>query len=404
MKPCFITDKHWSHLKRCILIFSIVCIFSVWSPPAHAAEPQAHTQVTRIIPTIIDSQNVYPSTYATIALDPLQVYHWQELTLPSSWVGAGYYFEIWDSENQIVPGFIATKLETATIDLHTIDVTRYPQIRLILFQPETVPLLSADIGGVYFVYSQQSNTRLYIFFIAILCMYLAAFGGLLYQRIRLRELFTETKQLLIQTPGQDQHSPTLRQATLSMLVIIFWSSIFGAILGGYNGGAQIIYLLIKLPFLFLCAFAFTITSNAILSSLLGVRASLQALCMQALRVIATTSLVLAAFAPIVIFYITTRFTHDQLLLWVLVFFGAACAIGAARFLQWLWQKEGSAKTLLVFGVWVVLYGVVLLQLGWLLRPWVGIVDPVQQTIPFSRLYGGNVFIELLNTFHRLSTK
>jgi hypothetical protein len=86
-------------------------------------------------------------------------------------------------------------------------------------------------------------------------------------------------------------------------------------------------------------------------------------------------------------------------LWTIVFFGLAGVMAAVRLAQWLLRQQVKLWPIITV-VWILVYGLVFLQLGWLLRPWVGIVDDVSNALPFSRLYSGNVFEEVFNTIER----
>jgi hypothetical protein len=185
------------------------------------------------------------------------------------------------------------------------------------------------------------------------------------------------------------------------IVIMLASGVFGVALGTVVGGVQIIYLLIKLPFLLLCACALTVGSQTVLSLLLGVRATASQIVNETFRAITIVSLALASLSTVVLFFSLLRDTHDHILLLTLLCVGAAAVAGALQFYMWVRRSRGYLIALFATGICALLYAVVFLQLGWMLRPWIGVLDPIQQTVPFARLYSGNVFVEVFAAVARI---
>lgn len=368
-------------------ILSLIIVIGCWfAITTHKSErTTTTTALVRIIPTIIENQNVYPTNHAVVFLDPLQAYVWQRLTLPNSWVDRGYYFEIWDSGNKPVPGFLAKKLSSATIDLSTIDPSLYPALRLVIFQPATVGNLDFS-KPIYFQYREAPNTKLIVLAGIIVWLYISIIWLLWVCQISLRDIPKYTSNLL-----RGQTLPPLP----STLLTITWSGVFGIVLGCYAGGIQIVYVLIKLPFLLLGAWAISLTTLLLVTTLLGQKASLKEVFTQSLNLLAVTALGLASFSSLVLFYIWFPLGHDQILLASIGFIGLAGLLAMLRLWQW-------SKSIVITVVWLVCYGLVFLQLGWILRPWVGVLDPISNSVPFARPYSGNVFTELSNTLGRLN--
>jgi len=336
--------------------------------------------LARIIPTQIEQQVVYPTNHVVVPLDPVQAYSWQALTMPKNWVEQGYYFEIWDSGNKPVPGFFAKKLLASTIDLTAIDPSLYPALRLVVFQPKQVPALRFA-EPIYLQYSEKPNTKLIVLAGIISWLYLTIIWLLWVYQISLRDIPKYTSALL--------HGHTLPPLP-STLLTITWSGIFGIVLGCYAGGIQIVYVLIKLPFLLLGAWAISLAALLLLTTLLGQKSTWQETFTQSLNLLAITALGLASFSSIVLFYIYFPLAHNQILLASIGFIGLAGILAMLRLWQW-------TRSILITAVWLVCYGAVFLQLGWTLRPWVGVLDPISNSVPFARPYSGNVFVELSNT-------
>lgn len=391
--------KSFSFIRQLTVVAIVVLeLLFVFPHPVFAADDsqQIRRIFTRIVPQQLDDSVVYPTNFATIPLDLFTEYKWKTLELPHEWSQTGYRFELWDSRNTIIPGFDSQVLQGSSIDISSIDASVYPQVRIVLFQPEGIASFDY-IAPVTFTYIEQQNIRLFVFLGLIALIDALLLVAAVRYRIGSYELFQETVALL------RRRSPvvSIRQVVVYALLIELWSGVFGVTLAQFIGGIQVVYILIKLPFLFIGAFLFTISSNILLSSLLGVKASMQEMITRSLSVLATTALVLASFSPIILFYIFIPQTHDELLVSTVLFFAISCMLGVVRFYQWLKEVPTAIPPLITVSVWAVVYGVVVLQLGWLLRPWIGVVDPVIGIVPFSRLYGGNVFVELANAFFRL---
>lgn len=376
------------------ILFSLSLLMFVMPVVTHAVPPP-DSIVVRVIPAVIDNQIIYPTGHATLALGPLDTAQWETLHLPDAWVNQGYYLELWDIDNEIVPGFSARKLKHAKIDLHTIDATIYPTIRVVLFQPAALsnPVINQ---AVYFQYTQERETRLIVFGISLAAAVLGWLALAWWQGVSLKEVWMVTRNLL----SRKTLPSSWRLALILIAVIVVWSGVFGVALGWFIGGIQIIYLLIKLPVLLLGTFIFSVLSIWVLSALLGVVTSARDVVLNALIVLACISLALAALSPLLLFDIVLPQDHDQLLVSAVMYFGIAGVMGAARLYMWL-SQHGRVRALALVVLWVVIYGGVLTQLGWMLRPWVGETDPIHDTVPFSRLYSGNVYVELSQTILRL---
>lgn len=366
-----------------IIIYSIATVgilLGCWyGVAAHRQSRTVTTPVlTRIIPATLDQQVVYPTNHAVVPLDPLQAYTWQQLTLPKDWSNQGYYFEIWDSGNKPVPGFFAKKLSASTIDLTTIDPSLYPSLRLVIFQPTTISATLTFHQPVYFKYSEQPNTKLIVLAGIIGWLYFTIIWLLWVYKVSLRDIPKYTGNVL-----RGHTLPPLP----SILLTITWSGIFGVTLGCYAGGIQIVYVLIKLPFLLLGAWAISLAALLLLATLLGQKSTVHTIFTQSLNLLAVTALGLASFSSIVLFYIYFPLDHNQILLASIGFISLAGILAMLRLWHW-------SRSITITLVWLVCYGVVFLQLGWILRPWVGVLDPISNSVPFARPYSGNVFVEL----------
>lgn len=372
-------------------------VLAALPPPTPPTSLESEFVLSRFIPDILDGQVVYPSVPVTLDLDPLTVYQWEKVLLPPGLDGR-YYIEIWDAQNKPIPQFTARRISLDVMDISTIDATLYPKIRIVVFRPDTVPEFDYT-QPIYFQYHTSFNTQLVAFGIFVLIVLSVLLGAALHFKLGLKELVSGSKEVL---RGSAVDRFSVKGMVISGLLVLIWSGWFGVALGTYVGGVQVFYLLIKTPFMLLISLVFSVLAIGVLSLLLGMRVSLKEMLAQSLSSLAAMSLAMAAFTPIILFYISIPQDHDQLLVSTVAFFMLAGCLAALTVYRWA-RGHHSRLAWLITLLWVVLYGVVVLQLGWLLRPWVGVLDPIHGSVPFSRFYSGNVFIELIRTVLRLNS-
>ncbi|MBI3963621.1 MAG: hypothetical protein HY341_01350 [Candidatus Kerfeldbacteria bacterium] len=364
--------------------------------PATASAGSAveeHRILTPLVPDTLQSVGIVQTQHVEIpaASSWWRVRQWQSIDLPDGWENSGYYVELWDHDNDRIPRYGARLITERVIDLSSLDASLYPRIRVILFQPTDVAPRSVE-GQVAFTYTERFNARLAVLGSLVTFMALTLIAGAIRYRLGVRSLLRETGLVLHRT---ERHA-SLRSAVALSLLVVVWSWVFGTVLGSFAGGMQILYLWIKLPFLFLCAFLISAGSNGVLCLLLGVKADFQTMVIQSLSAIALTAVGLAALTPVLWYLIHADPEYHGLLLWVIGLFIASFAFSAIRSETFL-RSRGTRQPLVALSTSTVLYGAVVLQLAWMLRPWVGVLDPIAGTLPFSRLYGGSAFVALAQT-------
>lgn len=370
-----------TYLLGCVGIIAICW----WAATDDATQrTQQHAVLTRIVPTMIEGVNVYPTDHAVIPLDPTQEYQWQNIHLSEQLATGEYYLELWDAHNEPIPGFKATRLTNETIHLASIDATLTPSLRAVIFQPSTAPAVPAEYV-VTISYREYPNQRLFVLLgLALLIGWTILLWSFL-ERKQLPYLLVAISNLL--------HGQFISPYLATLCTVIF-AGIFGAVLGSFIGGIQIAYVLIKLPFLMGATLVISFTTLLLLSWLSGVKASVSEIWRVALNLLAITALGLCSLSTILLFYIFYPLNHDQVLIATIGFFIGSGVLALMSLYRW------QRKVLLPI-VWLMVYGLVFMQLGWLLRPWVGVIDPVHQTVPIARPNSGNVFSELMHTLERL---
>jgi hypothetical protein len=182
------------------------------------------------------------------------------------------------------------------------------------------------------------------------------------------------------------------RATLATIAIA--GAVFGAALGGYRGGVQILYAAIKMPLLLLATAAICAPTLSAFNTALDRPSSMRRDLSLVLAALAIGSLVLAAEAPIVLLAICFEVGYHSLVLLTV----ACCAVAglcslslAARGMRHLSPaRVGSAAAALV-----LVFTIVGAQMAWTLRPWV--VRPRTRAVPFVRHIEGSLIDSVART-------
>lgn len=377
-----------------IVILSAALVLLGVPIDARASVPTTYEIGLTLVPDDIRGEKIYQTNHAVLTLPTWKVKTWDTITIPSEWGDEQLYIELWDNTNHRIPNFNTRRLTEHAIDISTLDTTLHPSFRIIIFQAKSS--MSWPAAPVLITYTEEVNTRLITLATLIGGGVLLLLVLSIRRRVTPAHLWSTTKLVL---KGETVEA-SLRTAVSLIWITILWSAVFSIALGSFTGWNQILFLFIKLPFLLLCSLLLSIAANVVFARLLGVITPLREMSIHALQWVTLCAMSLAALAPIVGYASITHFEHDAALLWALVLFAVAYLVSIIRqYSQYL--KWGVRYAIILIAIWMLLYGVVLLQLGWMLRPWVGVLDPVYQSLPFSRLYSGNVFEEILSTINRL---
>jgi hypothetical protein len=169
-----------------------------------------------------------------------------------------------------------------------------------------------------------------------------------------------------------------------LAVIVAGGAMYGAIMGAYGGLAgtgwqQALVSAVKVPWLFTVTFLLCLPSFYVLNVLAGLGKDFPRVLTALLSFQAIASVVLAAFGPITfLMNVSTDFYTFMVLLNGIIF-GVASMAGHTtmrrmyRPLIAADRRHGS-----MYGVWLVLYVFVGIQMAWVLRPFIGAPNlPVQ---------------------------
>ncbi|MFA6908453.1 MAG: hypothetical protein WC289_01050 [Patescibacteria group bacterium] len=377
------------------ILFMFLLILGVPAIVHSAAESRETT--LRLTPDVLNGQRIYQSRHTTLELETWAVSQWKTIAIPETWGDANVYIELWDSENHRIQNFSARPLLSHSLDISTLDATLYPSFRVIIFQANSTT--EWPVTDIRVTHTESFNTRFLVLLILVSLMILGLLIGAFRYRMTPAYVWKSTRMLL----SHPQTQVTAEYILASSWLVVLWSAVFSVPLGMHAGGIQFLYLLVKLPLLFFCSFLISFSTQMVLTKLSGISASAGVFVSNALHVLAVTAVALAALSPIVWMLVLTHQPHDLVLVWALLLFCIAYFIGIVR-LYAHYRILGAKFPLVAVAVWVSIYAIVLLQVGWMLRPWVGVVDPIQKKVPFTRLYSGNVFEEISLTINRLTSQ
>ncbi|HEV8291418.1 MAG TPA: hypothetical protein VGP94_05825 [Tepidisphaeraceae bacterium] len=203
-------------------------------------------------------------------------------------------------------------------------------------------------------------------------------------------------------PAQKFH---LRQL---LLLIVMFGLLYGAVMGSYGGvfddrWKQVIFSAVKVPFLLLGTFLLSLPSFFVISSLLGLREDFA----QSLRVLIATqaalTIILASLAPFTAVWYLSFSDYQAAVLFNAIMFGIssiAAQVLLRRFYAPLIARNPRHR--LLVRAWLFVYAFVGIQMGWLLRPFIG--DPLSPTRFFREHAWGNAYEVVLRMVWSLMSR
>lgn len=177
------------------------------------------------------------------------------------------------------------------------------------------------------------------------------------------------------------------------------AGLYGATMGTFpdeSGGVrpwQMLFSAIKVPMLLVVTFLVALPSFFVLNTLLGVRDDFGEVMRALGNTQAVVTLVLASLAPVTLFWYVSTTEYDWALVWNGVMFLVASLAGQValvRSYKPLIARNRVHRRLLL--AWLVLFTFVGIQLGWVLRPFVG--SPGAPTQFFRSGAWGNAYVEV----------
>jgi len=256
----------------------------------------------------------------------------------------------------------------------------------------------------------------------------------------MRAWFSHLDRLL---RGETTRPELLREGTIDVragsmaLMIILLGAIYGLCMGSfsllknlppdlegmYPRHMQLIATTIKVPALFYLTLLVTFPSLYVFNALVGSRLTILSVLRLLVASLAVNLAVLASLGPIVLFFSLTTTSYPFILLLNVAAFSLAGVLGLAFLLQTMHRLTGPVPlpvpssdaseqspidlpagqsldrhTRLVFRCWIVLFGVVGAQMGWVLKPFVGAPG---LEFEWFRERQSNFFVAVLKTIGNL---
>jgi len=166
--------------------------------------------------------------------------------------------------------------------------------------------------------------------------------------------------------------------SLTLAVVVF-GMFYGGVMGAYGGSAgprvwQVVYSAVKVPFLLTTTFLLSLPSFVVINTLLGLRSDLARVVRALMATQAGLTIILASLAPFTAFWYISGNAHQPAIL----FNGLMFAV-ASFSAQWMLRREymplirSNPRHRWMLRTWLVIYVFVGIQMGWVLRPFIG--DP-----------------------------
>jgi hypothetical protein len=196
-------------------------------------------------------------------------------------------------------------------------------------------------------------------------------------------LLTDPQALVERAQEADATAQAALARTL-LLTILCGTAAFGAAVGFYRGGAQMVFAAIKLPLVVLLTAGTTTPALTALGLALGRPAGLRADLLRVLAALGRGSLILAAMAPLMLVATCVHLGYHAAVL-LLVLCCAIAGIGGLPMLGRALWGERKGRIFLI-GAMLVVVSMAGTHTAWLLRPY--LVRPRTTSVPFVRALDG----------------
>lgn len=185
----------------------------------------------------------------------------------------------------------------------------------------------------------------------------------------------------------------------------FWSGLaavalggaaYGAVMGTFGGLSgdrplQVLFSAVKVPMLILVTTALAMPSFFVLNTLLGLRADFPEVARAVVVTQAAVGIILAAVAPYTaVWYLSTADYHEATAFNALMFLVASVAA------QWVLRRRYAGliardpRHRVMLRAWLGVYAFVGIQMGWILRPFIG--QPGRPVTFFREDTWGNAYV------------
>lgn len=181
----------------------------------------------------------------------------------------------------------------------------------------------------------------------------------------------------------------------AMLTLVICGGIYGAAMGSYGGeqsprALQMVYSALKVPMLIGITSLLSLPSIFVVSTLFGLRDDFAHSLKALMATQGVMAILLASFAPFTLLWYASTADYNASLLFNGLMFGLA-SLFAQRVLKKLYgpliERDPRHKNML--RVWLITYAFIGIQMGWVLRPFIG--NPDDPTTFFRPEAWGNAY-------------
>jgi hypothetical protein len=203
-------------------------------------------------------------------------------------------------------------------------------------------------------------------------------------------------------PGLVRGGNHVNSLLLVAIIMIVFGGVYGAVMGSFSGArfVQMLFSAMKLPILLVATFALSLPSFFVVTTLVGLRDDFAA----SVRAIATTqaglTIILFSLAPFTVLWYVSFERYEAAILFNLLMFAVA-SISSQWLLRRFYQpliRSNPRHRVMMWG-WLLIYAFVGIQMGWVLRPFIG--QPDVETTFFRAGAWGNAYSEVLQIAWRL---
>jgi hypothetical protein len=169
---------------------------------------------------------------------------------------------------------------------------------------------------------------------------------------------------------------------------------YGAVMGAYGlRPLQMVYSSVKVPMLLAVSGLVCLPSMLVVNTVLGLRQDLGAVLRGLVLAQGTVCVSLAALAPVTVVAYLSLGEYGEAVLWNgAVFLAAALAGQVTLGRHYRRLIEANPRHRIARDAWLALYVFVAIQMGWVLRPFVG--NPDQPTGFFREGAWSNAYVEI----------
>ena len=211
-------------------------------------------------------------------------------------------------------------------------------------------------------------------------------------------LLSWADDVLYATPEISGAGSARRQSSQMAAVLCVFGILYGGVMGSYSGifgqrYLQVAYSGVKVPLLLTATFGLSLPFFFVVNSLYGLRPDFGRVLRALLATQASVTVILASLSPLTLLWYVSFDHYRAAILFNAVMFGAA-SVSAQLVLKRLYQPliARNRMHLRLLKLWIVIYAFVGIQMGWVLRPFIGSPDsPVQF---FREAAWGNAYLKL----------